>query len=263
VAMANIAERYNGKISFTNNGEVNLTTGRYPTILQAIAVLSLGNPQTKDSSEKLKNKFNSVFPNFNLTGPLQKSTINKETIKAEQYLQNLDFLGPTDIIIHPLKKKLIPIYKEEKDQSLVKIKLISGWLQFIQGKVEEKKDLSPLSYLILGNLIQSNYLIQARKLMTHISSTIGKSYFELQGAHKQLILISSLLLNPKILYSQPYKQMAEERQEIIARIKKPETAYYNDQYESEIKNAIESCFKGTKNIRKKPRNFVQRRFIGI
>jgi hypothetical protein len=240
--MVNIAERYNGRISFTPEGRINLETGKYPTILQAIAILALGNPQIKDSSEKLNNKFNSVFPNFNLAEPLQNLTINKETIKTEQYLQSLGFLGPTDMIIHPLKKKLISIYKEEKDQPLVKIKLISGWLQFLQGKVEEKKNLSPLSYLILGNSIQNNYFIQARRLMTHISSTIGKSYFELQEAHEQLTLISSLLLNPKILYSQPYKQMAEKRQEII----------------------VKDCLKGTKNIRKKPHNnFVQRRFAGI
>ena len=237
-----------GAVSFNELGGVFVEEQSFPNIHLTIAALRLGNPQEITASEKLRNSFCSVLPSFNSAEALQQPVIEKIAEATEQNLRNLSFLKPVKkITTHPLKNKLTHVYKTEKDhQSLIETKLISTWLQFLQGKVEEKQDLSSLSYLILGHLIQVNYFIQVERLVSQLS--LNLKYSDLQQAHGLLTTISSLLLNPHILYSQPYKQIVEKLQKKIASIQDPEISFYNSQYRVGIQEAIKDCLRDIRQV---------------
>ena len=130
----------------------------------------------------------------------------------------------------------------------IKTRLLSTWLQFLQGTVEAKKDLSPLSYLTLGSLIQANYLTQAERLITELSENPGLMYEELKKTHGHLKFISYNMFNPHILYSQPFKQTAEKMQFEIDNIKDPGVTGYDHLYLPSIKKAIDNCQNGIKKV---------------
>lgn len=245
--MVVIAERYNGQVSVTQKGEVNIKEGTFPTIHLAIhALLSLNQPKERIASEQLRRNFHSVFPNFSSVVALKQPIIEGMAETAEDNLRTLGFIKPVNInTTHPLKNQLIHVYryetKEKHNPLLIETRLISTWLQFLQGTVEEKKDLSPLSYLTLGSLIQVNYLNQVERLITQISKNPGIRYSEVKETHELLKTVSRYLLNPHILYSQPFKQTAENLQQEINRIEDPGTFGYDHFYIPGIKKAINTC----------------------
>ena len=237
--MAAISAKYEGLVSFTQDGKVNLPDKTVGSIHLAITLLGMRKPQEITTAKQLRSSFHSVLPSFNSSEVLKQSIIEKKAETAEQILRDLGFLKPVNkMTVHPLRNKVRHIYEKENNHQLpIETKLVSIWLQFLQGRVEEKQNPSPLNYLMLADLIQTNYLIQVKRLVSQLS--LKSEYPELQKAHRLLLSIGNLLLNPYILYSQPYKQIAEKLQQGIANIKDPGTCFYNPQYSADIQKVIE------------------------
>ena len=251
--MALIQEKYDGRrISFTKDGKVNIEVDQYPTIPLAITgLLMLNRPEERIKSEELRKNFLTILPDFRSITTFKKPMsqemipeIEKMAEAAEEGLRSLGLIKPVNIITtHPLRNELRHIFKrnENKDPILIETRFASTWLQFLQKSVEGKKDLSPLSYLTLGSQIQSNYFTQVERLVIKISESLGIKYDELKAAHELLKIVSYFMLNPRILYSQPYKKAAEDLQLKIKSINDPGVGGYDHLYIPGIKKVIDVC----------------------